>query len=1113
MKKLFTTIMVAVLLLTGTVFPVSEAKAKNDTSLINESFNIDETKNPWHLNDANLKIVDSSAVGGTPTVTSTQALLSLSLKMNAASNGTFAADDVNKNGYYDSNDDPNGWDSVVGGTSNEPEKASCRGVFLTIRKLKDPTKPATDDNLDNVDTDEFNVPIPPKNLLVPYYKDKYGNDSGVKKFKYSLFQFSCWTIQGDVFTTNSRANIGLYFWGTVDSSGNNNFFKKVSWNDIRIPITNLKPGTKYLVNFEIKEDSVDITSFSPVKLIYNVITQKASIGSHRATSSGVIIETPLTDPTGSLDLSGLGATDDTVNDVDNSRIEDGYMDCSFKVFNSDSESDSIGKCIAKVYYRWMTAIGGVILLVASNLFDAFLAISIGSDIYNTEKATFIYQGWRICRDIANIFFIFILLYTAIGTILGLHSVNYKKIVTQVILVAIFINFSMFMCRVIIDTGNILARVFYNEISLTGATDQGYSKGDVKEKDVSSGLANGINPQKLFLNTKDEQEVKQTSAVSMFIMGTIVFILLVAIAWTLFMSAAYFVGRIGVLWVSMLFAPLAFVSTLVPSLSKKFGQVGWSSWFSSLITAAFNAPIFMFFIYLILLLSNQIGTIIPMAQNADGPVEKITVVALPIMIILGLLRQAKNIAKDMAGQFGEAADGAFKGALGIGAMAFTGGVAALGAKTFGANAMRTLNDQGLKNVAAGNMEGARAHGFTGTTSEEFEKWKSTQAGADFKKKSEDAQKKLLSAKKISELSFDMRQIPGMSAVSKGLGVNMNTGSGLAKMAGLEFSSGARAGGARAEADRRIAKDDKKKKDMEEVLKGDPTEIHHKKEHKEELESEKKKTEEAKAEVEERNKPLIEAAEKAEKDANFAVQQEKDRTGSVSQATLDRQKTAKQGVDDARSVQAAELKPFNEKIKAIEKGGAYTENGQQFTVNFKDSIKGLEKDINYLEKGRAREYFKNKAHDVKKDTYADALSMNSLGATLKGALRDGLIGFAVGGPLGALAGSVVGASRENGAVLNRLIGVFENTNRTLLGLGHTNFSGRAQSYEEDQLKSDPHYHAKSFKDDYKSPNKDFFKMFEGLGGGGGHGGGDHGGGHGHDDHGHDDHGGGDHGGGHH
>lgn len=1114
MKKFLTTGMLMIIVLTGTVFPVFEniTEAKDDTSAIVETFNIDESKVPWRLNDANLRITDPGDIGGVPTVTSTQALLSLDLKMNTGVDGTFAADDVNKNGYFDNDDNPNGWDSVVGGTSNNPETAACRGIFLTISKLKDPTKPPTDDNLENVDTDEFNVPLPPSDKIVQYYKDKYAGDSSVKKFKWSAFQLSCFTNAQQIFATNSRANIGLYFWGMKDDTGANNFFKKIKWNNIKIPVTGLKPNTKYYVNIEVKEDSVDL---STLYLLPGFIG-KTVIGPHRAVSNGVIISTLATDPTNAIDLGGAGSTDEVVNDDDNTRIEDGYMDCSFKVFNSDSESDSIGKCIAKVYYRWMTAIGGVVLLVAGNIFDAFLAISIGSSMYNTDKAAFVYQGWRISRDLANIFFIFILLYTAIGTILGLHSVNYKKVVTQVILVAIFINFSMFMCRVIIDTGNILARVFYNEVTLTGTTDQGYTKGDIKEKDISSGLVDGINPQKLFLNTRDEQEVKQTSAVSMFIMGTIIFILLVAIAWTLFMSGAYFVGRIGVLWVSMIFAPLAFVSTLIPSLGKKFGQIGWSSWFSSLTTAAFNAPIFMFFIYLILLLSKQLGTIMPMVEAADNPVEKITVVALPIMIIMGLLTQAKSIAKEMAGQFGEVADGAFKGALGLGAMAVTGGVAALGAKTVGANAMRTLNDQSLKDLAAGNItkDVASKHlGYDSAKHGDFEKWKASQSQSDIKKKSEAAQNKLLSAKKWSESSFDMRQAPGMSAVSKALGVNMNTGSGLAKMAGLEFSSGARAGGARAEADRRIAKDDQKKKDIEEVLKGDPTTIHHLKEAKEKADDDLKEREEERDKANKEVQTLKDSgADKAKAGTPERVSYEK----AVSKRKeLDNEISARKNggfVTVSNPITGSpELKVFGEKGKKEAEAAGHKEG-----IDFKleDATKELDKKINYEEKNRARDYFKNKAHDVKKDTYADALSMNSLGATLKGALRDGLIGFAVGGPLGALAGSVVGASRENGAVLNRLIGVFENTNRTLLGLGHTNLSGRAQSYEEDQLKSDPHYHAKSFKDSYKSPSKDFFKIFEGLGGGGGHGGGDHGGGH--DDHGHgghDDHGGGDHGGGHH
>src|SRR3990167_8825311 len=48
-------------------------------------------------------------------------------------------------------------------------------------------------------------------------------------------------------------------------------------------------------------------------------------------------------------------------------------------------------------------------------------------------------GWRTIRDVANMGFIFILLYAAIKTILGMGSET-KKLVVSVIIVAILINF-------------------------------------------------------------------------------------------------------------------------------------------------------------------------------------------------------------------------------------------------------------------------------------------------------------------------------------------------------------------------------------------------------------------------------------------------------------------------------------------------------------------------------------------------------------------------------------------------------------------------------------------------------------------------------------------------
>ena len=54
-----------------------------------------------------------------------------------------------------------------------------------------------------------------------------------------------------------------------------------------------------------------------------------------------------------------------------------------------------------------------------------------------------------------------MLYIAISTILNLHGFNTKSTIINVIVIGLFINFSLFATQVIIDSSNIMARVFYN----------------------------------------------------------------------------------------------------------------------------------------------------------------------------------------------------------------------------------------------------------------------------------------------------------------------------------------------------------------------------------------------------------------------------------------------------------------------------------------------------------------------------------------------------------------------------------------------------------------------------------------------------------------------------
>jgi len=74
-------------------------------------------------------------------------------------------------------------------------------------------------------------------------------------------------------------------------------------------------------------------------------------------------------------------------------------------------------------------------------------------------------AWNLLRDIINMSFIFILLYVAIGTVLSIQNINWKKQVSQIIIAAILVNFSLFLTRVVIDAGNIVANGFYQELTV------------------------------------------------------------------------------------------------------------------------------------------------------------------------------------------------------------------------------------------------------------------------------------------------------------------------------------------------------------------------------------------------------------------------------------------------------------------------------------------------------------------------------------------------------------------------------------------------------------------------------------------------------------------------
>ena len=124
---------------------------------------------------------------------------------------------------------------------------------------------------------------------------------------------------------------------------------------------------------------------------------------------------------------------------------------------------SLPRClVSMVSYYIYFQLFAFLLYLSALFFNSMIVIGISSSL--TSSAGFINIGWAVVRDFSNIFFILVLLYVAIQTILGIGH-DTKKIIVNVIIMALLINFSMFFTKVVIDSSNILALVFYNKLEV------------------------------------------------------------------------------------------------------------------------------------------------------------------------------------------------------------------------------------------------------------------------------------------------------------------------------------------------------------------------------------------------------------------------------------------------------------------------------------------------------------------------------------------------------------------------------------------------------------------------------------------------------------------------
>lgn len=212
--------------------------------------------------------------------------------------------------------------------------------------------------------------------------------------------------------------------------------------------------------------------------------------------------------------------------------------------------------------------------------------SIASNLQTGGSYGWIIDLWRFCLSLINIALIGILIYLGIVNILHLNYETYelKKFLSSLVIAVILANFSLFICRSIVEFSDVLTNTFF-----------------IEKDQTLMNVLNGLG----FAHIQDDGIIGlievYIAAISIVTFGTggiatyLFYLILgcliaLVIALCFFALAILMSVRTFIIYALAATAPLAFISMVLPSTQKYFSQ--WWGWF---LRWVFLGPIVLFII--------------------------------------------------------------------------------------------------------------------------------------------------------------------------------------------------------------------------------------------------------------------------------------------------------------------------------------------------------------------------------------------------------------------------------------------------------------------------------------------------------------------------------------
>ena len=286
---------------------------------------------------------------------------------------------------------------------------------------------------------------------------------------------------------------------------------------------------------------------------------------------------------------------------------------------------------------------GVLKMIAKFISGmiGIIKFSLSEGFVNTLfESPAIYTGWKMVRDTLNIMFIFFLLFSAFSTIFQVSKYHIKSTWVMIVVMALLVNFSWPVTRVIIDFSNVTMDHILGSTGTT--TDSVASSGLMGQLANNSKFFEMMIGETYFVDdisgkiTFEDEKGAFTAMLMGIVVGAIFLFTVGAIALLLLI-------RVILMAVLLVFASAGFVFAAFPSTRSIS-----SKWWKALLDQAVLGPIVLFSLLLAVGVMGDVSTSTAAANKMiEGQLKNLPQYSVAIILIWTGILAAKSISGQTA----------------------------------------------------------------------------------------------------------------------------------------------------------------------------------------------------------------------------------------------------------------------------------------------------------------------------------------------------------------------------------------------------------------------------------------------------------------------------------